>query len=369
MNTIDFIFALVLSFLLSLVLTPSFGWLAKRFEIVDRPDSERKIHKKTVPLLGGLAIFFSFNVVMLMYALFSDAITGQILWLKNILGICAGTGILALGGFLDDKYNLKARYQIIFPVLAIATVIISGIGIDFVQNPFGEGVIRLDQFQKILFWYDGFPYKMTLFADIFTFIWLLAIIYTTKLLDGLDGLVSGITVIGAFFIFFTALNKMDFAQTDVAVLAMILAGAFLGFLVFNFNPATIFLGEGGSTMAGFLLGVLSIASGSKVGVTLLILSIPVIDLIWTIIRRIMERKSFSTADRKHLHHRLLDAGFTVKQAVLILYSMVLVFGVSAYYLQDWHLTFATAGGFALIVFALLCAYLYRAKKLREKPLT
>lgn len=369
MNHYDFVFALLLAFAVSLIMTPCFGWLARRFGIVDKPDNDRKIHKKITPLLGGLAIFVSFNLVTLLYAFYSDALTGQILWLKNILGICVGTGILALGGFLDDKYNLKARYQIIFPLLAIAVVVVSGIGIDFVQNPFGEGVIRLDQFQKILFWFDGFPYKITFFADIFTFLWLLGLIYTTKLLDGLDGLVSGITVIGAFFIFFTSLNKMDFAQTDVATLAMILAGAFLGFLVFNFNPATIFLGESGSTMAGFLLGVLSIASGSKVGVTLLILSLPVIDLIWTVVRRLMEKQSFSHADKKHLHHRLLDAGFSVKQAVLILYTLVLVFGISAYYLQDWHLTFATAGGFSLIAFTLILAYLVRLKRLREKPLT
>jgi len=369
MGHLDFIFALLISFSVCLIATPIFGWLAKKLGIVDNPDAVRKIHKRPIPLLGGLAVFISFNFVVLLYIFYSDALNGQVLWLKNILGVCVGTAILAIGGFLDDKYNLKARYQLVFPILAIVAVIVSGIGIDFVQNPFGSGMIRLDQYQKILFWYDGFPYKITLLADLFTFIWLFALTYTTKIYDGLDGLVSGTTVIGAFFIFFTALNKMDFAQTDVAMLAMIVSGAFLGFLVYNFNPATIFLGESGSTIAGFLLGVLSIASGSKVGVTLLILSIPVIDLIWTVIRRLMERKSFSEPDRKHLHHRLLDAGFSVKQAVLILYTVVLVFGVAAYFLQDLHLTFAVAGGFALMVFMMLTAYLYRAKKLREKALT
>lgn len=369
MNGYDYIFALIFSFLVCLVLTPVFIFLAKKFRIIDQPDGDRKIHKKPVPLLGGMAIFFGFNLVMLFYSLVVRDLIGDTIMLKNVLGIFLGSLFLMIGGLLDDKFNLRPRYQLISPILAVLSVIICGIGIDSITNPFGAGMMELDQYTIKLFWYHGFPYKITLFADLFTFIWLMAMMYTTKLLDGLDGLVSGVTVIGALFIFLTALNKGDIIQYDVALLAMLLIGAFVGFLVFNFNPAAIFLGEGGSTLAGFLLGTISIISGSKVGITLMLLSIPVLDFVWTIIRRLLEKRKIFSPDRKHLHHRLLDAGFNVKQAVFFLYAIVATFGAIAYFLQESGLNFLSAGTVIVVIFMLILAYIYRRKRLRDKLLT
>lgn len=363
MNSYDYIIALLFSFFVSVVATGVMQFLARKMRVLDVPNSERKIHKKPIPLLGGVAIFFSFNVVVLFYSLYTKDLIGDTIFLKNIFGILLGTLCLAVGGFLDDKYNLKPKYQIIFPALAILCVLASGIGIDSITNPFGSGQWHLDKYILNLFWYDGFLYKITLLADIFSFFWLLGMMYTTKLLDGLDGLVSGITLIGAIFIFLVALNKGDLVQYDVALLAILVFGVFLGFLVFNFNPATIFLGEGGSTLSGFLLGAISIISGSKVGVTLMLLSIPALDFLWTIIRRLMERKSpFSTSDRKHLHHRLLDAGFTVKRAVLSLYGITVIFGLVAYYLQDLGWSVLGVGIGVFIVFTLILAYLYKRQR-------
>jgi UDP-GlcNAc:undecaprenyl-phosphate GlcNAc-1-phosphate transferase len=157
--------------------------------------------------------------------------------------------------------------------------------------------------------------------------------YTTKLLDGLDGLVSGITVIGSLIIFGIAMSN-NVAQYNTALLALMLAGAYSGFLLFNFNPAKIFLGEGGSLLAGFLLGVLAIISGSKVATTILIMGIPILDVIWTIFRRMKAGKNpFKTADRKHLHFRLLDVGLNQKQAVIFLYFLTALFGSFALFLQ------------------------------------
>ncbi|MBU1131806.1 undecaprenyl/decaprenyl-phosphate alpha-N-acetylglucosaminyl 1-phosphate transferase [Patescibacteria group bacterium] len=370
MNAYDFIFALAISFFSGLIFTAAIMWIARKFNVLDIPNSERKIHKKPVPLWGGIAVFLAFNFVVLLYTFFSNDLTGDTVILKNILGICLGTLFLSIGGALDDKYNLKPRRQIIWPILAVGSIIVCGIGIDWITNPFGDGVLHLNKFVTILFWFHGFPYKLTLLADIFTLLWLMSMMYTTKLLDGLDGLVSGITIIGAIFIFLTALNKGDIIQYDIALLAMIIGGIFFGFLVFNFNPANIFLGEGGSTMAGFLLGSLSILSGSKVGITLMLLSIPALDMIWTIIRRISEGHSpFSSADRKHLHHRLLDAGFSVKQAVLFLYSITVVFGIIAYSLQDMGMSALSAGFIAVITFMLILAYIYKMRREKEKALT
>lgn len=370
MLAIDYIFALMVAFAISVIFTLLITKLAKSLKIVDWPDQPRKIHPKPTPLLGGLAIFLSFNLVIFLYLFFTDKLSGETIGIKNLLGISLGTLFLVIGGILDDKYNLKPKWQIIWPVLSVLSVIVAGIGIDWVSNPFNEGIFYLNEYSFNVFWYGGFPYKITLLADVFTLLWLMAMIYTTKLLDGLDGLVSGMTVISAVFIFLTSLNKGETIQSDVALLSMILLGVFAGFLVFNFNPASIFLGEGGSTMAGFLLGSLSIVSGSKVGVTLMLLSIPVLDFVWTIIRRLLDKRSpFSTADDLHLHFRLIRVGFSVKQAVLFLYAIAIVFGTAIYYLQDYGLGFWPFSALAIIVFMLIMAYVYRKKKLESKLLT
>ncbi len=323
----------IITFLLAVILT----WLVKKFAlkvgIVDQPNLSRKIHKKPIPLLGGVAIFLSLAIVLIYYSFFTDLIIKDFIAAKHIWGIiCAGL-VVIIGGILDDKYSLKPGAQILFPLLAALIIIICGIGISHVRNPFG-GEIRFDNWQFILFWWQGVAYKITVLADLFTLIWLLGMMYTTKLLDGLDGLVSGITVIGSFIIFGIAMSK-QVAQPNTGLIALILAGAFLGFLIFNWHPARIFLGEGGSLLAGLMLGVLAIISGSKVATTLLIMGVPILDVIWVIGRRIFSRKKISLADRKHLHFRLLDVGFSHRQAVIFMYVLTGIFGISALFLQTY----------------------------------
>jgi len=366
LTAVDYSFALIIAFFCCLVLTAVVIWLAKKLNILDQPKDPRKIHKKPTPLLGGLAIFISFNAIIAIYYFFSSDLIHKNILPKHLLGMLIGGLILMIGGILDDKYNLRPKLQLVFPIAAIASVIVSGIGIDWMTNPVSGGIWRLDEHVSTLFWFNGLPYKITIIADIFTMIWMMAMIYTTKLLDGLDGLVSGITIISGLFIFITALNK-DIAQYDVALLSILLVGCFVGFLIFNFNPAKIFLGEGGSTYAGFMLGILSIISGSKVAVTLIVMGIPVLDVLWTVIRRLLEKKNpFTTSDKKHLHHRLLAAGFSVRRAVLFLYLITFIFGIAAILLQP-----LSYGNFLLIisvlvVFILLVVFLYKIKQEREK---
>ncbi len=363
MSSIDYIIAAVLGFILSLIVTPIIIWLAKKLKIVDKPDGQRKIHKKKTPLLGGVALFISFNSIVFLYALFSDSLVNHGILMKNILGILIGGTILMIGGFLDDKYNLKPKFQLIFPFLAILSVIVSGIGIDWMTNPFNGEIWQLDKFQEILFWKDGIAYKITWLADLFTLVWLMVMMYTTKVLDGLDGLVSGITVIAGLFIFFASLSE-NILQTNVALLAIILVGVFLGFLVYNFNPAAVFLGEGGSLYSGFLLGVLSIISGSKVQVTLILMGLPMLDVLWTIIRRLMDKKSVSLADKRHLHHRFLAVGFSQKKTVFYLYFLTIIFGVTVLVLQNYGWGLLFLGILVVVSFLLLTAYFY--KKVKEK---
>src|SRR3989339_218455 len=169
-----------------------------RTRVVDLPIKERKIHTRPTPLLGGVAVIFAFIFgVILAWPL----LTHGYLLPKHLTGVIIGALILLIGGALDDRYDLSPRFQIIFPIFAIISLIIGGIGIEYITHPFG-GTLRLDSIHILLFHWNGLPYSITLLADLFTMVWLLGMMYTTKFLDGLDGLVSGIAIIGSLIIFF-----------------------------------------------------------------------------------------------------------------------------------------------------------------------
>ena len=308
-----FLGAFILALALSLVLTPLANRAATHWGIIDKPDFARKIHQKPIPLLGGVVIFVVFFAVIFLN--YSQLISGN-LELRHWLGFLIGGLILIVGGTLDDKYNFSPKKQIIFPVLAIIAVLIGGVEITKLSNPFG-----------------GY-FSVAWLSPIFIAIWLMGMMYTTKLLDGVDGLVSGVSGIGALVIFlFTLTTK--YYQPDIAFVSLVLAGAILGFLVYNWNPASIFLGEGGSLFLGFALGVLAIISGGKIAIALLVMGIPILDVAWTIMRRLLSGKNpFRTADKKHLHHRLLALGLNQKQTVLVFYFLSAAFGLSGLFLQS-----------------------------------
>ncbi len=300
----------------------------RRWGIVDRVKREkRKIHRRTVPLGGGWAVFLSIVIVVVLILLFEDYFIHDIVP-RNLLGLFIGGLLLMIGGTLDDKYSLRPRYQLMFPILAAFTIILFGIGPHEITNPFG-GIFDLSQWTITI---DNLGTWVVL-ADFLVFIWLMGMMYTTKFLDGLDGLVSGVVAIGALIIFFLALQPQWY-QGDVALLAIIVAGALLGFLVWNWHPAKIFLGEGGSLFAGFMLGSLAIISGGKIATTLLVVAIPMLDVVRVIIRRFQTNKPIYAGDREHLHFQLLDSGLTQKQAVLLFYVISLLFGMSALFLQS-----------------------------------
>lgn len=357
---LQFLIPFVLAFVLSVIFTLLIKKIAYKFKILDNPEErpERKIHAQPIPLLGGLAIFLSFNVVVLFSLKW---LLGGYMLPKYLWGIFIGGLVLMIIGFLDDKYDLKPKQQIFFPLIAGLVIIAAGIGITYISNPLG-GIFYLQQLDLTVFNLNDLPYKITLLADLFTIIWLMGMMYTTKILDGLDGLVSGITVIGSFIIFCLSLTN-EVAQPETAILAIILAGACLGFLVFNFNPAKIYLGEGGSLYAGFMLGVLAIISGGKIATALLIMGIPILDLAWVIIRRFFrEKKSpFKNADRKHLHFRLLDIGFSHRQAVLFLYLLTFLFGISTLFLSGPQKLYALLL-LGIVMFLLGTWVVYRYKK-------
>jgi UDP-GlcNAc:undecaprenyl-phosphate/decaprenyl-phosphate GlcNAc-1-phosphate transferase len=298
------------------VLTYLVKGLALRFQVVDKPGLERKIHDKPMPLMGGVAIYAGFMGVLIIAAAATGNVIGTITW-PMLTGVALGGAVIVTGGVWDDIRNLPPKRQIIFPVVGVIIVILSGIGISKLSNPLG-GFIEL-----------AAPVSAAL-----VFPYLLGAIYATKLSDGLDGLVAGLGAIGSLLIMALALTPKYF-QPDVAIISAIAAGAFVGFLFWNFHPAKIFLGEGGATFTGFILGVLSIISGAKIAVALMALGVAVVDAAWVILRRVLwEKKSLASGDRKHLHHRLLDAGLGQRQAVILLWSISAAFGAATLLLQS-----------------------------------
>lgn len=317
------------SFVLTVALVPLARRLALSWGAVSLPDDERRHHAGPMPLLGGLAIFVAFAVVAIADC---GGLLGGFLLSKHLVGILTGALVLVVGGALDDRYNLKSHVQLIFPILASLIVIASGLSVDYITNPFG-GILRLDLWTWQLFSLGGVPYQLSLPGDLIAFAWLLVMTYSTKLLDGVDGLVSGLAVIGALGLVFLSLMP-EAGQPELARLAAIVAGAFLGFLVWNRPSARIFLGEGGSSLAGWLLGVMAVISVAKIGITLLIMAVPLLDLVWTFVRRIfIEHKPWNQGDRGHLHFRLLDSGLSPWTTDVFFWIFAASFGAAGLFIR------------------------------------
>ncbi|MFN3301528.1 MAG: glycosyltransferase family 4 protein [Patescibacteria group bacterium] len=350
---------------LSLILTEIVRRFALKYKILDYPNKapERKIHQKPIPLFGGLALFFSFFLI-LFFSLITGLLKLETVVFKNIIGIFFASLVLIIGGLLDDLYNLSPTKQLIFSILAILIVIASGIGIKYINNPFGKGLIFLEQKKFEILRFRGIPYYFSWPADLVTFIWLLIMIYALKLLAGLDGLVPGMTIIGSLIIFFLCLLT-KFYQPDIGGLAIILAGVSFGFLFFNFHPAKIFLGTSGETFSGFILGVLAIISGSKIATLLLVLGIPILDMIWVILRRIFkEKRSPFLADKKHLHYRLLNFGFSHQGAVIFLWGLALIFGLIGIFFPTTKIKVLALG---ILIFLMIgLAILIKNKKIKNE---
>jgi len=321
------IYFLVATFL-SFVLTILVKLLAKKLNIFDVPDKDRKFHTKLTPLLGGTAIFLSFWLVIFYLYNFSGILFKHFNSKQLILFFLAGLILMSVGYF-DDKFRVAYHYRMLFSALAVFMVLAGGLNFDGITNPFG-GTIGLD-FWKIHT--VGFG-TILVGVEILAFLWLMGMIYTVKILDGLDGLATGIVTIGAFSVAALAGGSTKFFQPDVSLVALILAGSCFGFLILNFYPAKIFLGEGGGQFLGLMVGVLAIIAGSKIATALLVMAVPIIDLVWVIGARLLSGQSISMGDRRHLHFRLVDIGFKQWQVVLFFYGFSALFGFSALYMNS-----------------------------------
>ena len=326
--------------------------LARHFDVVDRPASDsRKIHQKPTPLLGGLAIYSSVVAFTILLILLNPAMTSGEIGIRQYAGFLLGGLILMLGGYLDDRYQLPPRSAILAPLLASAAAVAFGIEISKLTNPFG-GVIELASWQ----------------SGILVFAWLLIMTYTTKFLDGLDGLATGVSSVGALMILLLSLTAAYF-QPDVAHLSVVILGALLGFLAWNFHPASIFLGEGGSTFVGYAVGVLAVISGGKLAIALLVLGIPLLDAAWVILRRFAKNGIRATTrhDRRHLHHRLLDIGWSQPRIVFAYVFLATLFGLAGLFLQSRDKLLAL--GILAVFMAISAAVLvFRSKNVQASSL-
>lgn len=311
-------FAVAGAFLLSAILTPLFARLATHLGIVDVPKSDRKVHDHAIPYFGGLSVFLAFALPTLIVLLASDHFVAGEIDPRHFIGFFAGALILLMGGLLDDKFDLSPRFSILFPMFAALSAVAFGIGVEKVTNPFG-GVFVLTSAVTV----------------VITFLWLLGMTYTTKLLDGLDGLASGVTMVGALMISLLALSQ-EYFQPDVAVLSLVFMAALAGFLLWNAYPATIFLGEGGSTFLGFTLGVLAVIAGSKLATTLLVIGVPALDVALVIFRRWREGRPVTSGDRTHLHHLLLAAGLSQRGILMLYLSVATLFGATTLIFESWQ---------------------------------
>lgn len=324
--------------------------LARKVGALDIPGGRKK-HQKPTALLGGLGIGFS--ILLMMYVAWNMGwLSGGLVREQQLLGIAAGILVLLIGGTIDDMRPLPARVQILFPMLAAVCVILGGTGFVQVTNVFSRGAFNLIWWK----WHTlSFP------ADILTLIWLIIATYALKIQDGLDGLVTGLGIIGSGLV--AALSStVAFYQPAVALLSGLVGGAFAGFLPVNAPPAKQFLGESGSTMAGFLLGVLAILSSAKVAIALCVLAIPIADIAIVIYGRIRRGVPWHQGDRSHLHFRLLAAGLSPKLVVLLLWGISATAGIAALSLQTRGKIFIVFSLIGFTVFASWTSSVFAKKR-------
>ncbi|MCL1918459.1 MAG: undecaprenyl/decaprenyl-phosphate alpha-N-acetylglucosaminyl 1-phosphate transferase [Peptococcaceae bacterium] len=304
-----------LAFLLSVAMTPLAIRLAKKWGVLDEP-GERRVHRRAVPRLGGIALFASFWIgVLIMWQidLLPDLSEG-VEWTRMIWGLFWGSSLIFVLGLIDDIWGVHPVPKLITQIVAACIPLQFGLSLTFVTLPVLGRV------------------ELGIWGSVLAVVWIVGIVNTVNVTDGLDGLASGICIIASLTL---AWSAFLIGQGIATQMMMILAAAALGFLFFNYHPAKIFMGDSGSTFLGYVLGTVSIGATLKTPTVLglvfplLVLGVPFLDILFAVIRRSWKGRSIMKADRGHLHHRLLDSGLTHSQAVWTLYLISLCFGVMA----------------------------------------
>ncbi len=309
-NNIFVFLALAVAFLIAFAATPMVISLAHKVNAIDVPKDKRRIHKKPTPLMGGLAIFYGFIVSVLCFATLD----------RETAGILIGCVVIVIVGIIDDITDMKAIIKLLCQIIAASIVVYSGVRIEHFANPLSQ-------------WF-GPPYIVLNFwvSVAVTIFWIVGVCNAVNLIDGLDGLAVGVSSIASLCMLALTLISNNL---NVAIITAAVAGAGFGFLPYNFNPAKIFMGDTGALFLGFILACISVQGFLKLSaiisfaIPLLVLGLPIFDTLFAIIRRLLTGRSPMSPDRGHLHHRLLDMGFSQKQTVAILYTLTMVLCLTA----------------------------------------
>ena len=356
----DIAIAFLLAFITAFVITPYTIRLAKKVGAVDIP-ADRRVNKQPMPRLGGLAVIAGF-VLSAIYLIISMFIEKKIDFTSDgltpkLIGFFIGLIILGITCFVDDVKGIKPLVKLAGQILAAMAVANSGLLIDNFTIPFKENNLVLNE----------------VFSYILTIGWIVGITNAINLIDGLDGLSSGITLIACIsLLIIFSLNE---SPLIAIVLITALAGAIVGFLPYNFNPAKTFIGDVGSNFMGYAIAVISILGVAKtytaivIIAPIMVLALPIFDTIWAIIRRIIKTKSIKgvfQADNGHLHHKLMARGYTQRQSVLILYGITATLGMVAIILLDSGIWKAIS--FALLVIAIVAIGYKDILHLRDEDL-
>ena len=332
------LFAFLCATAVSLIATPLIKKMACKFGAIDVPKDARRIHKKPIPLWGGIAIFLGFILSVL---IFSDLST-------ELIGILVGATIIVILGAVDDRFALDAKVKFLVQIVAAVIPIACGLRIEVFSNLFGS---------------DGSRIVLDVFSIPLTLIWIVGVCNAVNLIDGLDGLACGVSTIAALSTFLVVVQHDDAAS---ALVIAALAGACIGFLPYNFNPAKIFMGDSGALFLGFILATVSISGNFKMhtlinfGLPFVVLGLPIFDTIFAILRRVLRGKKPWEADRGHIHHKLIDMGMSQKQAVAVLYAISALLGLSAVLLTNSNWVKIGVIAAVLVISAALAIKLYLA---------
>ena len=299
--------SLVVAFIAAILLTPLVKRLAFRLGAVDAPNY-RKVHARIMPRLGGLAIYCAFIIGFFFLKFMTDFKSDY------AYAILIAATIIVITGIIDDMREISAKAKMLGQLAAACIVVFGGgIQMNFINLPF-DGILN--------FGWLAIP---------LTIIWIVGVTNAVNLIDGLDGLAAGVSTIALATL---AVMAMIMGNGIVIAMASILAAATIGFLVFNFHPAKIFMGDTGALFLGFMISVLALLGFKNVTVIsfiipIIILGVPISDTFFAIVRRLRQKKKWSDPDKSHLHHRLLDLGFSHRQTVLLIYAIAAVFGIVA----------------------------------------
>lgn len=340
-----FLWPFLVAFFVAFLTTPLAIKIAWRFNLIDDPAQKKHpkvIHTYPVPRGGVIPIVAALVITSLIFLPLD----------KYLIGILAGVILSSLVGLADDRFDLNPYLRILTCFLAAGAVVAAGIGIAFISNPF-DGIIDLSQ-PQISFWFLGEERTLWVLSSLFAIFWIAWCMNFVSWSGGVEGQLPGFVVIAALTIgVLSSRFSADITQWPVIILAAVTAGAYLGFLPFNFYPQKIMPGYGGKSLAGFMLAVLSILATAKVGTLVVVLGVPLIDALYTIVRRLTRGRSPVWGDRAHLHHRLLDLGWSKKKIALFYWLITGFLGILALNLNSRQKFYtmimitAVIGGFLL----------------------